>query len=325
MALDLFHLPDPPCISRLLGCDAGSTSSSGVLNEPLGSLDNGGFPLLGSGGSSSVASSSSSSSFFRSSRSSFSSSSALYDGQSPSSSSPSLFGRIGQGREALAQYVLTAKNGGTEALRNVKIFHGPLPFGAIFEPGHSSGNCTQEGTSVACLTALGPGASSDVTLTYRVSSAVSCAIARVLQQARATAQSLTGSANHQVSVSVRCSMLPSDTPVTAASSASSSSLATAVIAGTSLTTETIAAVEGGYKCIPGYKGKGGCPPPAPPRTGADAALFAAVLHDGSLLTPVVHHQSDSGIFSQWPLIASSIVIALAGVALLRCLKFRKTA
>ncbi len=294
MAWDIIRLPDPPCIPGLVGCDEGTTID-GSLDQPLTSLGSGGYPSLGAGGISS------------------SSSSSAANSSTTSSSGYSWNSRISRSREAIAQYVLTAKNKGTEFLQGVKIWHGPLPFGATFDASRSSSGCVQDGASVVCTADLAAGAMKDFTLSYRVSSSVSCAIARVLQKATIAARQLTGNANDQVSVSVQCSMLASDAPATVVQSNDSASLIASGGA-TSASMEGDGAyqesIQTGSKCIPGYKGKGGCP--EAPRTGAATAFFTAQVTDSSMMKPYIHPQEISSYPGLWiPMVSAIVIMAFA--------------
>lgn len=304
MAWDIIKLPDPPCIPGLVGCDESSMDSSGYLDQPII------LPSTSIGASSGVNSSSSSSS------------SSGAAGTLSSSNGYSWNSRISRGREAIAQYVLTAKNKGTEFLQGVKIWHGPLPFGATFDASRSSSGCVQDGTSVVCTADLAAGATKEFTLSYQVSSSVSCAIARVLQKATIAARQLTGNASDQVSVSVQCSMLASDAPATVAGAGDGSASSQATIGGaTSASMEGDGAyeqsIQTGTKCIPGYRGKGGCP--EAPRTGAVTALFTAQVTDSNMLKPYIHPREISPFPSLSILMISAIVIVAFALRLRRML------
>lgn len=355
MALGTYRLTPPPCIPGLIGCDGSGESGTnegveiphwdpeesngGVdipkwvpesdrVNIPLWTPDDAGVDISAQ----------------------------------TSSSSSGLSGKFSQvtaplrgARSAIAQYTLTLKNRGNEALKGVKVLHGPLPFGAIFEPSRSSSGCTQIGNMVECLTDLLPGESKDLTVGYTVSNAVSCAIARVLQSAKVVSKKPTGEQNNDVSAFVNCSMVSVSSPAgtTESSSASTSSVSAVMndigvnsaafsqgaqsslpmhengifyLTGGSSSEAAAVATRGSVgHCQAGYDDQGVCMEVATlPNTGAPMAYLTASTADGITLTPFTHPETFSLLSGGWFILPSVIVIAMISSFWRHFLKFKNT-
>ena len=227
-------LPVPPCIPGLVGCDDTSDATSGTF----GGSSNGGSS--GFGGSSGTSSRSSGSTGFSVNGGGSIDASGLRNGiqnglNSAGNGASALGGALGSAGSNLAsgvrtagsnlangvgsaasaatkkaqryaQYLITATNRGKDAVKGFSFTHGPLPFGAEFDPSRSSPECTQVGTAVQCTSDLAPGEKKDFTLAYKAGNSFSCAIARALQSVKSAAASLTGSSSSNVTTSVNCSM-----------------------------------------------------------------------------------------------------------------------
>ncbi len=220
-------LQDSPCFKQLLGCDngqgdtGGSTSSDASYSAASYSYSSSsrGYTLQFSRSSSrptidipsvtlpKISFGSSSYSLPNVNIPSVSLPTFSWSMGSAGSSARNLFGLS---KEKLASYTLTAKNMTSDWLRGIKIYHGPLPFGSIFDPTRSSKECAQVGTSVECTTDLAAGQSKPLTLAYKVNNSMSCLMAKALQSAKTVVGQVTGKtasgSTEPVSVTVSCTM-----------------------------------------------------------------------------------------------------------------------
>jgi hypothetical protein len=354
MALDFIHLPDPPCIPGLVGCGDGGSGRFGLGIVPLPAppcipgligcdatdepdtnegLDMPNWNSDTSKGGVNIAKPTSEPSAVDIPRwvqnnsngntAESAAASSPWTGDKIGTASPPLRGA----KNAIAQYTLTLRNRGTEALKGVKALHGPLPFGAVFEPSRSSSGCTQVGNMVECVTDLLPGESKDLTVGYTVSNAVSCAIARSFQSAKVVAIKLSGEASNDASASVRCSMLSTVSPpisMTAdtSDSASGSSVigtgAVVTVEETTITTSAQCDSDSGNRenCVVGEEPL--------PRTGVDMGYFRASVVEKNVLAPFAHSKPVSLYSGGWFILASTIVIVTLVTYLLYFSKLRKT-
>lgn len=308
-------LTPPPCIEFFVDCRTTDTAGGGSGGSNTGG-NTSGTTSTSSDGSSSGGNGTSGTS---------SSSSTGFSFSSSSTSTTSLAERLRSTSERIAEYTIAATNRGTQAVKGFVFSHGPLPFGATFDPSRSSAGCVQVGQEVQCTVDLGVGESKSFQLSYKVNNSVSCAIARALQ----TVKNISGSSANGVTTAVSCTMKT----VTSSTTSSASSLAANTSSSFGTTSNTTGAYLGtsyGQNGVPntaienaiglttttGY-GKGYKPVPMP-RTGAADILFSTRKSD-YVLTAVSHSQSAS-FFTE--AIVTLVLVASIGAAVMRRLYLR---
>lgn len=295
-------LKDPPCIRLLVGCsetDGGASSNDS---------DTGSTGLTLGGSSRASASSSSRSSTYDYDASP---SSSLRDLSTrlPSFASGTLINR--SAKEYMAHYTLTVRNLGSRALQGIKISHGPLPFGAEFLAQKSDKNCFLNSKTVECTLDLGPGASKDLSLMYKAGGSMSCSFARLLEKAKVTLNSLTGSTNaNSVVTSVTCRMESSDI-----------ASANGVEMGSNSNSDVQNVISGSGKLLgsSGFKGDGFKQgykqyQTVMPRTGAMHDYFASVETPKNM---IIQHQNTSLTFSVIPILLLSVISIFTVFALFK--------
>lgn len=241
-------------------------------------------------------------------------------GNSAANAGNTLAAKINSGAQRLAAYTISAVNRGKDAVKGFVFSHGPLPFGATFDPTRSSSTCMQVGQEVQCTIDLLPGEQKNVEIAYKVNNSVSCAIARVLQKVK----NLTGVGTNTVSTSVSCTMKTvsdSEGLITNTSSslgtitnATGSSLGGAYgqngASNTAIENAIGLTTTAGYGI--GYK------PVSMPRTGAADVLFSTRKSD-YVLTAVSHTEGTSLVSEG---IVTVVLIVSIGAAFMRRLYLR---
>ncbi len=240
-------LPPPPCISFLIGCHEGdyvpSGGSSGGGSQISGGNGNAGVDIPhwngyspstsggtsgGSSGGTSGASGSTGGSNGSSgnqtgfSSSSFSSSSRAGLNFGGLTSPGSIFGSP---KDSFAYYALALKNTSANPLKGLSVTHGPVPFGAVFDPSRSSQGCSQVNKSVICTTDLNPSESKTLTVAYKVANTLHCRLTPILQSVKTAFSSPSqGASTPPVTTSVSCNvLLGNQSPKTVATAGGSSS------------------------------------------------------------------------------------------------------
>lgn len=299
-------LKDPPCIRRLVGC-LGSDYVGGGGDATVG-LTLGGSSRSSSSDSVQRSASAGSSSLGSEVSSSVRSTLGDLSARLPSFASGTLIGR--SAKLYTARYVIKAKNVGSQALQGVKISHGPLPFGAEFDSQKSDRSCFLNAKTVECSIDLASGVEKELSLVYKAGGSMSCAFARLLEKAKATIQSVTGSANANLVVTtVTCRMESIDAPT-------QGSLNNSSVFGTGLQTArgtgTVVGSNGfkdsGYK--QGYKQY----VTVLPRTGVLHDYFASV---GVPKTMIIQRHTAESSFSMIPVTLLSLVSIVAVFVLLK--------
>ncbi len=301
----IFSLPNPPCFPGLAGCGEGDRlfdfsgiGQSGLLNpqEPSSTdaISTGAgidFDLL---------------------------SARLKEYASNSALSR-------QAKQYLADYTIHAKNMSGKLLSGVTIDHGPIPFGAIFQPLQSDPRCALVQKIVRCTTTMRGGESQDFTISYETTSGFTCRFARILERAKVAYSVLRSEETPEVMISVDCTTraVPRAGSLFENAQRSSSSGAGGEgglggagadvggggRGGDGLTTQ------GGE----GFTSEGGYKPYTPlPQTGADPSFFIATAEAKTLIEPQ-HAPMHQSAESAWlmPFAIAMTCIFVLGYALYR--------
>ncbi len=181
-------LPKPPCIKGFIECDPGNTSRTGINIPPYQSSDGSVAipPYQSSNGSVTIPP-------YRSSRGSFtvppynSSDGSLsvpsYQSSDGSFNVPSTDSSTGN-NDLFAVYDVTLRNPLANALKGLRLEHGPVPFGATFDPGRSGKSCSLLQKIVGCTRDLGPSERKEFPIVYRITNPAFCRLSPVLQSIR---------------------------------------------------------------------------------------------------------------------------------------------
>ena len=203
-------LPKPPCITGFIECDPGNTSRTGI-NIPPYQSSNGSVaipPYQSSNGSVAIPPYQSSNGSvtippYRSSRGSFrvprynSSDGSLtipsYQSSDGSFNVPSANASAGN-RDLFAVYDVTLRNPLRNPLKGLRLEHGPIPFGATFDPGRSGKSCSLLQKIVGCTRDLGPSERKEFPIVYRITNPAFCRLSPVLQSIRTVFANATNTA-----------------------------------------------------------------------------------------------------------------------------------
>ncbi len=193
-------LPKPPCIKGFVECDPGNTSRTGINIPPYQSSDGSVAipPYQSSNGSVTIPPYRSSNGSvtippYRSSRDSFTvppynSSDGPFtvppyqssDGSFDVSSVNSSTGNKG----LFAVYDATLRNPLGNPLKGLRLEHGPVPFGATFDPSRSGKSCSLLQKIVGCTKDLGPSERKEFPIVYKITNPAFCRLSPVLQSIR---------------------------------------------------------------------------------------------------------------------------------------------
>ncbi len=216
-------LPQPPCVSGFIDCDPGNTRRPGITIPPYQSSDGSLTipPYNSSDGSLTIPP-------YQSSDRSFnvppynSSDGSLtippYQSSDGSLTIPSLTGpnRSGIGsspsagsNDLFAVYTVTLRNPLQNPLKGLSLQHGPVPFGATFDPVRSEKSCSLLQKIVGCNQNIGPGETKTFPIIYKIMNPAFCRISPVLQSIKTMYANATGG-TPPASATVQCAVMRGD-------------------------------------------------------------------------------------------------------------------
>lgn len=190
-------LTPPPCLKGFIECDPGNTRHTGVDVPPSPSSSQGSVtipPYQSSETSFTVPPSQSSKRSVTIPPSNSSSRSGI--GLSSSTGNNNLF----------AVYRVTLRNQTKNPLKGLTLQHGPVPFGATFDPSRSEKSCSFVQKIVGCNQDAGDSETKIFPIIYKITNPAFCRISPVLQSIRTTYAQATNTAV-PASASVQCTVM----------------------------------------------------------------------------------------------------------------------
>ncbi len=177
-------LPDPPCIKRLVGCSGNTYTDGNGDSSPNNNAN-------GNNGTSNL--------------------NTNQQGNNSSLSFDALLASVKNRVKVdnFAVYTLLIKNTRSQALKDVSVVHGPIPFNATFDNSQSSSECLQMGKDIQCkIINLEGGETITKIIAYKTGGTFRCLYAKILEKAKTVLANAEGT--NPLSVSVTCTMKTSD-------------------------------------------------------------------------------------------------------------------